>query len=292
MVGVIFYCNWNEGSTSLLERYKTVTKNSLGVWNNLVGVSDLDVADCVVFIEGIPDRFDMQLLKDKTVICLPREPFNNKNWEHLNLKYGFTYNTIHHVVTNFEFLNKTYDFMDNLEYYEHPKLVSAVISNKSNGEGYTIRRNFTIELSKRFPDLCDVYGSGWSNELGLSYKGALAGYRNKNSGKTKYDGLINYKYTLCFENCSKKNYFTEKLTDAILCWTIPIYWGCSNIDDYFPGDCYYYLDITKDRDSTFDRLNDIIKQPITQKNRDALKEARDLILNKYNIWPTVSSIFL
>lgn len=35
------------------------------------------------------------------------------------------------------------------------------------------------------------------------------------------------------ENTSSRGYFTEKILDCFLLKTIPIYWGCSNIGDFF-----------------------------------------------------------
>lgn len=40
-------------------------------------------------------------------------------------------------------------------------------------------------------------------------------------------------FSLIIENTSHDNYFTEKITDAIVCKTIPIYWGCTNIEKYY-----------------------------------------------------------
>ncbi|WP_170347847.1 MULTISPECIES: hypothetical protein [Ruegeria] len=49
----------------------------------------------------------------------------------------------------------------------------------------------------------------------------------------KSDGLAPYRYSVVIENVREKNYFSEKLTDAILCSSVPIYWGCPNIGDFF-----------------------------------------------------------
>jgi hypothetical protein len=38
---------------------------------------------------------------------------------------------------------------------------------------------------------------------------------------------------ICVENQSVKHYFTEKLIDSFLTYTIPVYWGCPNIGSYF-----------------------------------------------------------
>lgn len=40
-------------------------------------------------------------------------------------------------------------------------------------------------------------------------------------------------YHICIENTSHENYFTEKIIDCFLFRTIPIYFGCPNIVDYF-----------------------------------------------------------
>lgn len=40
-------------------------------------------------------------------------------------------------------------------------------------------------------------------------------------------------YHIAVENSRNKNYFTEKIIDAFLTKTIPIYWGCPNINEFF-----------------------------------------------------------
>lgn len=48
----------------------------------------------------------------------------------------------------------------------------------------------------------------------------------------KSDGLAPYRFSIVIENVRERNYFSEKLIDAILCSTVPIYWGCPNISDF------------------------------------------------------------
>jgi hypothetical protein len=40
-------------------------------------------------------------------------------------------------------------------------------------------------------------------------------------------------YGIVIENTSRRGYFTEKIMEMFLLKTIPIYWGCSNIGDFF-----------------------------------------------------------
>jgi len=43
----------------------------------------------------------------------------------------------------------------------------------------------------------------------------------------------NNMFHIVVENSKNQNYFTEKIVDAFLTKTLPLYWGCSNIGDFF-----------------------------------------------------------
>lgn len=49
----------------------------------------------------------------------------------------------------------------------------------------------------------------------------------------KSEGLAPYRYSVVIENTRSPGYFTEKLVDALLCETVPIYWGAPDISDHF-----------------------------------------------------------
>jgi hypothetical protein len=42
-----------------------------------------------------------------------------------------------------------------------------------------------------------------------------------------------FQFSIVIENSQQPNYFTEKLIDCLITKTIPIYWGCPNISEYF-----------------------------------------------------------
>jgi len=50
---------------------------------------------------------------------------------------------------------------------------------------------------------------------------------------SKIEMLRDYQFHICIENSRQQNYFSEKLMDCLLTKTIPIYYGCPNITDYF-----------------------------------------------------------
>lgn len=51
--------------------------------------------------------------------------------------------------------------------------------------------------------------------------------------KDKVEIFGDSQFGVAIENTSHNNYFTEKIIDCFLLRTIPIYWGCSNIDKFF-----------------------------------------------------------
>jgi hypothetical protein len=64
--------------------------------------------------------------------------------------------------------------------------------------------------------------------------------------------LFESKFSIIIENCKDKNYFSEKLIDCLLCKTIPIFWGCDNIGDFF--DTRGFI-ICKDADDIINKSN-------------------------------------
>lgn len=49
----------------------------------------------------------------------------------------------------------------------------------------------------------------------------------------KFELFESYEYSFVIENSRQTNYFTEKLIDCLITKTIPIYYGCPNISEYF-----------------------------------------------------------
>lgn len=55
----------------------------------------------------------------------------------------------------------------------------------------------------------------------------------RNDGFNDKTVLFDSMFSICPENTSQRNYFTEKILDCFVTKTVPIYWGCPNIGDYF-----------------------------------------------------------
>ena len=305
MIKVFFCCSWDPNPEHFLKlKYSPLTPNSKGIWKNLIAVTNINDADWVIIIDDIhPKQLNEILNFDKNkVICIPREPQRkNPNYLKYSFKYSNTYKNFFHCWTSIMSIQKNYDQL--LAFNKIPlknKLCSTITSGLNQNTGiYKTRVEFIKKLSKQkqFLDKIDIFGYNWrKSELGEMYKGTFGGYNkgtcshidNLLQNTTKWDGLEHYSYSIAIENSCIKNYFSEKFTDCILAWTIPIYYGCPNIDKYFPKDCYYWLDITSS--NCFEELEKIINTPITEKQINAIEEARELILNKYNAWDVIHSI--
>jgi hypothetical protein len=51
--------------------------------------------------------------------------------------------------------------------------------------------------------------------------------------ESKKDLFLDYQYSIVIENSNQTNYFTEKIIDCLITKTIPIYFGCPNIEKWF-----------------------------------------------------------
>lgn len=99
--------------------------------------------------------------------------------------------------------------------------------------------------------------------------------------KDKADALDNYRYHVAVENFLGLNHWTEKLADPFLGACMPVYYGCPNVEDYFPAESMLRIDL-KDPAETADRLRKASRDSIYEKNIGAILESRRLVLENYN----------
>jgi hypothetical protein len=171
-----------------------------------------------------------------------------------------------------------YDFLKSIKVAPEKEVDMVVInSNMNDLPGHKVRANF---ISKICDDNLEfgLYGtSNWSKYK--QYKGPTT--------NGKWPIYSKSRYVLAVENEISDYYWTEKFTDAILCYSMPIYYGCPRIDQYFPKGSYIPLDITKK--TAAEELQEIMKSDFYEKNLPALIEARNLILAKQNMFSFMDS---
>jgi len=267
MITIYFDYDWKMEYSE----FKKLTPNKLGIWKNIKIVNKINKADFIIILQKKSKK--NRIINKNKLLYFQMEPKYickkiiydvYKNFDYIN---GF------HTLTNFVHLKNNYDNLSRLKYNHRINKLCAIISAKGKTYGHKLRKKFLIEFCKNNPTIIDVYGIGWNNNLNGCYKGTI---------DSKFSILHKYKYTLAFENCELENYFTEKITDPILSLCMPIYWGCSNINKYFPKNSYYFVNLKKYKKCEQQILN-IINQEIIPININALLNAKHTILNNYNI---------
>lgn len=123
--------------------------------------------------------------------------------------------------------------------YKKSKMLSIIASSKNQTLGHKLRHQ-AISILKANNIGIATYGSGYSP---VNYK---------------LEALKAYAFSLVIENSKEDFYFTEKLMDAFVTGTVPIYWGCPSIGKFFNLDGMILIeklsDILKETNSlTFER---------------------------------------
>jgi len=287
---IAFTCGWGQSSQELYNKYKVLSPNRSGSGNGLMAVPNIDDADVVFMFDGMSDIYNYELikkLKTKKLFAVRTEPpCVNKNpiivpHSLLNVITIVDFNTqpIWYFSKWWE-MSKVYsneDFL-NMPYEKRTEKLSCLLSDKNFTPGHKKRQRFVKNLITSAPNLLTLYGR---NKISTN-KGSLA-------YEKKYLAYKGFEYTLCFENCTIPNYFTDKIFDAMLMWSMPIYFGAPNVGDYLPTDSYHALSDDLD-EKDVEMVKDICNKPPSNKNIKAIKEARQLILQKHSLWPTMKYV--
>lgn len=164
-----------------------------------------------------------------------------------------------------------YDTLKSMSTPRKTKLLSVITSNKAFTQGHIDRIRFVEKLKAYYGDAIDVYGRGF------------------NDFDDKWCVLAQYKYHIVIENSSQSYYWTEKMSDCLIAETFPFYYGCTNMNDYIPRQAFEPIDIHR-AEEAIKIIDDQIKQNRYEQSRKALNEAKQLMLDKYNMFEYIVSL--
>ncbi len=105
----------------------------------------------------------------------------------------------------------------------------------------------------------------------------------------KWDGLARYRYSIAVENTSWTDYWTEKIADCFLAWTVPIYHGCPNLEKYFPPGSFIRIDLERPREA-LETIRRVLEADDWERRRPALDEARRRVLFEYQLFPHLAKL--
>jgi hypothetical protein len=176
-----------------------------------------------------------------------------------------------HEFTTWHF-DYNYETIRDINICEKKKKLSIVCSDLTTLPGHKKRFAFVNKLIGHFNNRIDVFGRGF------------------NPIENKWDALAPYEYSIAIENNKKENYFSEKLIECFLSYTIPVYYGCPNIEKYFPKNSFINIDID-DFDSAVIIIDNILNSS-SSPDLESLKIARNLYLEKFHLFQAIKNIII
>ncbi len=265
--------SFEQGASLLqwLKRYAKYSDDQFVYWDEFAFTTALQTKCDAVLIFNNPSERIETICFPENVIAFMMEPgvYSENPWMFKGLKqYACVYsplknapNTIlspgflgWHVLADWSELSV-------LAVPEKKATMSCIASTLQQFKGHRLRYNFIRLLQKELPSI-DFFGKG-SNYIA-----------------DKMDGLLLYSYSIAIENTSEPYYFTEKITDCFLAYTVPVYYGCISIGKYFPKKSFIEIDIEQPQ-KAIENIRELIENDDWQERISALQEARDLVLNKY-----------
>ena len=87
--------------------------------------------------------------------------------------------------------------------------------------------------------------------------------------------LFNKQFSIAVESSRENSYFTEKLIDCLLTKTVPVYWGCPNVEDFFDKRGIIHFRNFEDMVEKINNINENTYEemkPYIEKNHELAKE--------------------
>ena len=163
-------------------------------------------------------------------------------------------------------IGRTYDELVAEKHPPHKdKLLSAIVGSSVFLPGHKKRYDF-IKKAKISDIGLDLFGKGIKPI------------------QDKLEGLEDYLFSFAIENNSNPDMWTEKLADCYLTWAMPIYYGCTNLEKYFPKESFIQININSPKTS-LESLKEKLSRDFWESSLASIQEARELVLNKYQLFP-------
>lgn len=155
--------------------------------------------------------------------------------------------------------------------HEKSKLCSIIFSANRSTEGHILRH---LVFDK--------------------YKNYFDGYKGPDTPRAHDKGpwQNDFCFSVVIENSRQPHYFTEKLTECMLSGTVPIYWGCPTVDQFFDMKGIIVFDSLKDLKPILENLSfeDYKKRlPAIKRNYELAKKYNPIALEV--MWPWIESYF-
>jgi hypothetical protein len=115
--------------------------------------------------------------------------------------------------------------------------VSIVMTNRNVAPGHPMRH----ELYRRRKEIkipLDIYRGTWNQFIPAEDTLPMPPWPNRKEKVMVFDCMFH----LCLEGFKNSYYYSEKLVDCLITKTVPIYWGCTIIDEFFNANGIIQID--------------------------------------------------
>ena len=135
-------------------------------------------------------------------------------------------------------------------YFSGWKLPPFHWMHPANGELYSWRRKIAVQFEQHCPDEFDIFGEGWGGQKiswwpfphrkpNRCHRTETIDLSAEDRSSAKRKKLGNYKFVVAAENYDgSRGYISEKIFDALLGGSVPVYLGEERISDSVPGSCF------------------------------------------------------
>jgi len=182
-----------------------------------------------------PDNYDIDIINKHKAYVTWNRKFVELNKDKIKVPI--------HIINGFPLLDYNHDINTWCTHYEDKTNGVCLIARIRNGKGVGDITNKRTEAMTKidYPHKA-VYGkNAWGGDM---YKGVIGENVEDTwpSSIAKLSILSSYKFSVCFENCYdpiwSQDYITEKIFDCFKAKTVPIYYGCYNIEEHIPLNCF------------------------------------------------------
>jgi hypothetical protein len=149
------------------------------------------------------------------------------------------------------------------------KNISTIMSNKNDTEGQKLRH----DVIKKLGDKIDKYGRTHTPIL------------------KKIEGLKDYRFSLVIENCKRDYWFTEKLIDCFMTGTIPIYWGCPSIGEFFNTDGMIIFDKIEELELILENCNEELYYSKLDIIKENFEKSKNYLLPDEHVYKLIKKFY-
>jgi hypothetical protein len=155
-------------------------------------------------------------------------------------------------------------------------VITKLNSDDINPEGcsYRSRHNLNQYLIENAPFI-DFY-SGWDLKKESDKKSSVESYR----------------FSIALENQYTKNWITEKFYDSILYNTVPIYMGCTNLQEIYPECGYFIFEDVTNHKQCLELINHIEdnSEELYNKMLPEVLKIKEKYFNNYNLLKKINNL--